>query len=40
MIKNVAEVINKQMDLNKKNKDINKSEVQALDNATNGKSVV
>jgi len=34
MIKNVADVNDKLMDLNKKNKDINKTDVPALENAT------
>ena len=39
MIKNVADVNDKLMDLNKKNKDINKSDVPALDNATTNNNV-
>lgn len=39
MIKNVADVNDKLMDLNKKNKDINKSDIPALENATTNNNV-
>jgi hypothetical protein len=39
MIKNVADVNDKLMDLNKKNKDINKTDVPALENATTNNNV-
>ncbi len=39
MIKNIADVNDKLMDLNKKNKDINKTDVPALENATTNNNV-